>query len=392
VGVFRKTKGLSCLSMDDQSADAPDPVCPKCGEPLVLRKPFCPNCGFALAPLGNMPEVNAYVEAKVKAELANRLKEQSTLVREIADTAENAVWARFKKYKVIVSVAAFVLAALGIKTCSDVNQRVVDEARSRIEPIVKSTEERAKKAALDIDKTAKGVTVVQKKLDDIDKMATAQRNRIASQSGEVARSERELQIAEDRANKASADFEKRAVGLESRLNQLGTQYQVRYARIEKASGEKAIREAFPGIGEEPYAVFRGERVDKSQKKSGEKWINIMVYPSIIERNLLAAEKLNEMRAELLKAGFTPFIGSFISVGRIAGNTPRLGYSPSPLSHVFYYETGFSRDAESVVAIADKYLPARIAGAELIDPSKLSATSRVVVKTSGLDCQLLIDTN
>jgi uncharacterized Zn finger protein (UPF0148 family) len=146
------------------------PSCPRCDETLIAGKQFCASCGLAVAPLVNMPEINAYVEAKVKNELDARLKDQSSMVRDISDQAEAVLWKRIRNYGIFVALIFSGIAWMGIKTIDDVAQKIVIGSEKRIEPLISTTESRAKAALADIDKTSKKVVLVQNTLMESQKL------------------------------------------------------------------------------------------------------------------------------------------------------------------------------------------------------------------------------
>ncbi|MEP7353285.1 MAG: zinc ribbon domain-containing protein [Acidobacteriota bacterium] len=114
--------------------------CPKCGDLLVLEKPFCPNCGLAVGHLADRIAIDSYVQAKLAQELSVRLKDQSTLVREIGDKAEDVVWARLKRYGWVVTIGLVLLGFWGIKSIDDAGTKIVASASQRVEPLIKGVE------------------------------------------------------------------------------------------------------------------------------------------------------------------------------------------------------------------------------------------------------------
>lgn len=63
--------------------------------------------------------IDSYIEARANRILDARLSDQATLVREVADKAEDVVWARLKRYTIIVSVIVAGLGAYGISSIHD---------------------------------------------------------------------------------------------------------------------------------------------------------------------------------------------------------------------------------------------------------------------------------
>ncbi len=110
---------------------------------MIAGKLYCANCGLAVVAIPERVAVDAYIEAKVGRTLANRLVDQTSLVREIGDRAEDVVWGRLKRYTWAVSIAIFLLGLYGITSIREAKTKIVDEASSRLEPVIADTEKRA---------------------------------------------------------------------------------------------------------------------------------------------------------------------------------------------------------------------------------------------------------
>jgi hypothetical protein len=79
-------------------ADLPENRCPHCSDGLVPGKMYCPNCGFALILPDQKITIDAYIAAKVLQEIALKTKDESSVVRSIANDAEDEIWKRLKRY------------------------------------------------------------------------------------------------------------------------------------------------------------------------------------------------------------------------------------------------------------------------------------------------------
>lgn len=77
---------------DDNSAR-----CAICSKPLVNQGAFCAFCGTKIIPSSTISAIDAYVQDKVNLALSGRLKDQSSLVRELGDKAEDIVWKRINR-------------------------------------------------------------------------------------------------------------------------------------------------------------------------------------------------------------------------------------------------------------------------------------------------------
>jgi hypothetical protein len=103
---------------------------------------FCPFCGTKTVPSSTTPAIDTYIHNKVNLELSSRLKDQSGLVREIGDQAEDIVWKRLKRYGVIFG--ALLSCILGFIAFEGI--RTLDDVSKRIEPVVSADEQRAQAA------------------------------------------------------------------------------------------------------------------------------------------------------------------------------------------------------------------------------------------------------
>jgi uncharacterized Zn finger protein (UPF0148 family) len=140
--------------------------CPKCGDALIAEKPFCPNCGLPVGSASNRAAIDHYIQAKIAQELSLRLKDQTSLVRELGDKAEDVVWGRLKRYTWVVGILIFIFGLWGFKSIDDAGTKIVAEARQRVEPLIQNAETRARAAQTEIGKTADKVSSLNKLVDE----------------------------------------------------------------------------------------------------------------------------------------------------------------------------------------------------------------------------------
>jgi hypothetical protein len=76
----------------DQAAASPDQTCAACSRALEEGWGFCPGCGAKTVPSSTISAIDTYIQNKLTLELSARLKDQSNIVRELADKAEDTVW------------------------------------------------------------------------------------------------------------------------------------------------------------------------------------------------------------------------------------------------------------------------------------------------------------
>ncbi len=172
-------------------------TCIACSKPLVDGGEFCPFCGTRVVPSSTASAIDSYVQNKVNLELATRLKDESSLVREIGDKAEDVVWRRLKYYGVlfgiILSGILGFIAFIGIRTLDDVTKR--------IQPMVADAEKRVETAKRAIDETASKVDTVKASLDQLSRDVDTQTNRVAEKSGEISKKLEVFDSAIDNAQK-----------------------------------------------------------------------------------------------------------------------------------------------------------------------------------------------
>jgi hypothetical protein len=129
----------------DQAAASPTLTCVGCSKPLEPGWDFCPYCGTKTVPSSATSAIDAYIQNKLTLELSARLKDQTSIVRELADKAEDTVWSRLKRYTVILGIGAAILAYFGLKPLYDIYHQIepmVNAADQRIQTVSSSTEVR----------------------------------------------------------------------------------------------------------------------------------------------------------------------------------------------------------------------------------------------------------
>ena len=86
-----------------------------------------------------MAAMQAYVDGKIAIALAATLKDQGSIVRELADDAEDVVWKRFKHYSIISGFFLVVIAGLvtfiGFKTYADLKASVVEQVKPAVKAL-----------------------------------------------------------------------------------------------------------------------------------------------------------------------------------------------------------------------------------------------------------------
>ena len=364
------------------SAVPPQEQCLECGGPLLAASPFCPHCGAAVLSKSQRAQVDAYVQARVAKELGVRLTEENALVRELGDKVEDLVWKRIWRYGGLVLALAGVVAWFGYSSFKD----ITDSARRRLEPIVSSAEERARQAQKDIKVTSDEVHTTKDQIDTLSIEAARQKTRLDSQSGEAATKLAALQRAADKADALAKGYEGK---LDASIHRLDAQS----ARVERAVNNEAIATAYPTIDTEPYAMLDGRRIDRSQKKTGEIWVQVHLTGFAITRQVLSGEKLNQLMDEMTKAGYIPFLGTPVVAGRVSGGIEQFGAGSYYNSAVVYFDPSTKLKADNLAQIVSKYVKLNPPNAQLATlPQKLNYNQNIVkvfLDKSGFDAQVFI---
>jgi DNA repair exonuclease SbcCD ATPase subunit len=295
----------------------PTETCPACSKPLVKDGDFCPSCGIRIAS-STIAANHSYIQSQLNLELSKRLRDQKSVVREIADQAEDVVWKRIQRYTILFSLLAFILGAtafFGITTGNDVSKR--------IEPIIQDAEKRAKEARKTIDETASKVDSVKASLDQLAIDVTVQTKRVAEKNLEVNMTLSTLDAATQRAkdntdaflmrsdelNQSLQTYQVRSDALSKRLDATEKALETKVEQISKQIDDVSIRRSYPGLGEKLFVTLDGNRwKGKSAKGPNEKWVSISVDPFALSD--FSPGQFEQLMAELKAHSYTPILGTF----------------------------------------------------------------------------------
>ncbi|HUA21434.1 MAG TPA: hypothetical protein VMB25_21955, partial [Bryobacteraceae bacterium] len=237
---------------------------------------YCPNCGLALLPSDQKTAIDAYIAAKVAQEVALKTQDESSVVRSIANDAEDEIWKRLKRYAWLGALALFLLGLYGFNSIRDAKQKIVDEARSRVEPVVKDVEQRAQAGQAKLADVEKRLPKLTESLNKTSELADQQRKRIEGQGAEVTAKLNKFTAATTRAEQLSASFEAKVADAQRRLAELTKRYDTQLNQISRAVTHTAVSEAFPNLDQEPFIAIGNDRFDRIVKKPDEKWVNIYI--------------------------------------------------------------------------------------------------------------------
>jgi hypothetical protein len=382
--------------------------CPKCGDSLVDRKPFCPNCGSPVLVIGDQIAINKYVLSIVSDELSNRLKDQSSLVRELGDKVEEVVRRRIGVYTFILAVAAFLTGLWGYNSLNAAKDKITQDAQARIEPTIKKVEARIGEVGNTVSISAEKIkeigvkaTAQQKILDNVSSVAEAQRRRVLEQSGEIEKKVADFDAASNRAERLSTDFQTRIAGFGAQIDKTIRRYDAQVAGVVRSNNEKQILNAYPNIDQDPFVTISGFRITKDQKRPSEKWIDLTLSDAAIAQHLLSGQRLLELTSQLQKAGFTSYIGVATLQGRWNGGLApgalirgsaktRIGWTVG----VYYFDPAFVASARQILSITSKFIDTSKGAVQYVDltePGQAAYREQLqfLIERSGLDCQLYI---
>jgi hypothetical protein len=283
----------------------PTEACAACSKSLVEGGDFCPFCGTRRVSLSTTAAIDRHVHNKVNLELSTRLKDQSSLVREIGDKAEDVVWKRLTRYGVMASaLLACILGFIGFE-----GFKTLDDVKKRIEPVVSAAEQRAQAAKRTSEDTGAKVDLVKGSVDRLAVQVDTQTKRVAERGGEISEKLNRLDAAANEAQKRGEIYQARSEELSRQLEATAKALEKRVEQVSKQVDDLSGRRAYPNFGEQPYVTFEGDRwKGKAGKGPEERWLNISIDSSTLPE--ISREQLEKLMAELKRSNFTPLLGSF----------------------------------------------------------------------------------
>ena len=299
--------------------------------------------------------MDSYIVARVNREVALRTQDEPSVVRELSNKVEDEVWARLKRYTWIVGIATVLLTLYGISSIKDAKQAIIEQARSRVEPIVRDVEKRSLAAQGSVANVEARLPTVTTSLNNTADLAEQQRQRIEGQSAEITEKLSRFQIAANKADSMSSHFEQQVNDSQRRLDQLTRRYDTQLSQISKTVTNQAIAEQYPSLTEAPYVQAGNVRLDRAIKKPGEKWVSVCIFPTAVGAGVISAQQLEQMLSELSRKGYTPILGNLIAGGRASGGIWRATSGNTNESTVVYFKTSFLESAKDISVIASKYI-------------------------------------
>jgi len=364
----------------------PSETCPVCSKPLVEGADFCPFCGNQRIPSDTSAAIDSYIQSQLNLELSKRLKDQQSVVREIADQAEDVVWTRIKRYTVLVALLPTVIlgaiAFFGITTVNDVSKR--------IEPIIRDAENRAKAAKTTIEETASQVDAVKASLDRLSSDVDAQTKRVAEKNSEMSQKLAALDAAASEAQKKGETYQAHSEELSARLDAMEKALETKVEQISNQVDDISIRRTYPNLGEKLFVTLDGSRwKGKSAKGSNEKWVSIWVGANAISD--FYPSQFEQLMSELKAHNYTPILGMFGVGGPYSSGVGSFEGSAETAT-VFYFNKDSEQLATTVCAIASKTLSVNGCKPQFVDQNSFPKDDirKLIIEQSGLDCQLALN--
>lgn len=306
-------------------------------------------------------------------ELSTRLKDQSSIVRELADKAEDTVWARLKKYTFILAFAASVLAFFGLKP--------LYEIYAEIKPKVDAAEQRIQAATQTITRISAEITPLKAAVDRLSEDVDAQTKRVSEKGGEISH---KFQSLDATATTFSSRLESMERASENKLKQVSQQL----TQVSRQAEIVSVRQAYPTLGQTKYVTLNGlPWKGKSAKKADDIWINLNIGAYYIGD--FSPDQIDNFVDTLKKAGYNLFPGSFGFGGPVVGGYGPLGVGNPVKPTVFYFNNDRLKTAQKVAALTSEALSMKDVDIMYLDISSVSKEERFVIEQSGLDLQIYL---
>jgi hypothetical protein len=308
----------------------------------------------------------------VTTALANRLKDQNSIVRELADKAEDTVWNRLKRYTVILVSAVALLAYFGVV-------KPLYEIYAQIQPMVSVAEQRIRSVTQTTAQVTEKIIPVTAAVDRLSRDVDAQTRRVAVKGGEISQKFQALAAA---ANAFSERLEIIQKSSETTIEQLARQL----SQVARQAEMVSVRQAFPTLGQKMFVTLNGRPwKGKAAKGPKEKWININLDIGSI--SYFSTDQIETLVAALKKAGYEPLLGMLGIGGPYSTGWSALG--PTGRGTIIYYFNHNSEPiAHDVAAIASQVLSIRPIECDFVSVFQ-NKDETFAIEQSGLDLQLYL---
>jgi uncharacterized protein YceH (UPF0502 family) len=307
--------------------------------------------------------VEACVKARLDEEIAKRLVDQNSIVREIGDKAEDIIWKRLRFFGVLLAVILAFLGFYGYKTITDVTQAIVRE-------------------------TAGNVNAVKSQLGQLSTDIDAQTKRVSEKGGEITERLSKLDAAANDAQAKAEAYLKRADESATTLNQRLAALDTKVAQVSAQADSVSVRQEYPDLGRAKVVTYKGGVWKKDDKKPGEKWVGIFIFPYAIAD--FTGNEVDKLVKDLRAAGYTPLLGMFGIGGPYNSGIGPLGDSGSN-SSLYYFSKNSEQMSAEVRDIVLKDLPVKSLDSSYVAALGMSQDDprRFVIENSGLDLQLIL---
>jgi uncharacterized protein YceH (UPF0502 family) len=337
--------------------------CLLCKKPLASDAQFCPSCGTRVIDPTMLSTVDVYIRSRLDDEIAKRFVDQNTIAREIGDKAEDTLWKRLRAFGVLMAVIVAVVGFAGYKTVTDVTQTIVRD-------------------------TAGNVDAVKGQLGQLSKEIDAQTKRVSEKGGEITERLSGLDAAANDAQAKAEAYLKRADELATAMNQRLAALDSKVAQVSTQVDNVSVRQEYPDLGRAKIVTYKGGAWKKDDKKPGEKWIGIYIFP--YANADFTGNEIENLVRDLRAAGYTPLLGMFGIGGPYNTGMGPLGDNISG-SSLYYFSKSSEPMSAEVRAVVLKDLPVKSLDASYVAASDMSQDDqrRFVIENAGLDLQLVL---
>ena len=369
------------------------PVCTNCSNQLLAGKPYCAACGLLNGAPPDAASMRDYVDRKIAA----LIKDQNSIVRELADKAEDVVTARIKRYTVLTGFFIFIILGLlgfiGFRTLGDLKSSVLQQ----IQPSVNAIQQQAKALGGTLDDLQKNrIPSITQSLNKVQGDANEQGRRISDAHGKFAESMQSLQTAEAKATADSAAFSRSVKENQEKLDQLTQHSQEQINQITQSVSHATIEQAYGYATQEPHIIIGGENASEKLRKPGDKWVNLVYSFDAIHHQSFSRAQLEQIQTALLGAGYRVFLGTVTVGGRFGVGLERMSPDESAVdTEIIYFDKSKLAEAEFLKGLLNKISPTDRAGTLLLEIPKSENIRYAAMKYfgdhSGIDAQIFLGT-
>jgi hypothetical protein len=356
----------------------PTTTCPTCSQPIVTGGNFCAFCGAQLAPVSAGQVTDAAIRRVIDAELATRLQDQNSIVRELGDRAEDVVWRRLRNYTIGVGFLLAILGWFGYSKLSDFSASV----NARINPIVEDAVKKANQAAEDIQQSANKAKEIKEKTDSLSTTVQTLTTRVTNGGSDIGKQLAAYQAAQKQMDSSLAH----AQALSQQVDGIQKSLQAKVQQLSSQVNDVSLRQSYPGLGNKLYVTYDGNPWQgKAGKQAGENWVSLYIYPLNIGDYTEAQFK--QILAAMQQQNFIPYLKLFGVAGPYNQGFGIMNDGAASTQVLYFQQTSKPR-AEILSALVARVI-SRPVPIKFLDLSGFTDNRHLILEQSGLDMQLVL---